>query len=152
MNVTVRPVSSADSAPWAAMRARLWPDAGSEEHAAEVGAFLAGPSVPVPIAVFIAAAAAPVGFLELGLRPYANGCASMPVPFVEGWYVEPEARRRGVGRLLLHAAEEWCRNRGYCELGSDTQLWNDASLQTHTSCGFHETERVIYLRKELSTR
>jgi aminoglycoside 6'-N-acetyltransferase I len=152
MNVQVRPVSSADSAAWAAMRARLWPDAGSGELAAEVAAFLAGPSVPVPIVAFIAAAPAPIGFLELGLRPYANGCASMPVPFVEGWYVEPEARRRGVGRLLLHAAEEWCRNHGNCELGSDTQLWNEPSLQAHTACGFSETERVIYLRKDLSTR
>ncbi|MGB8626915.1 MAG: hypothetical protein WCD03_12215, partial [Candidatus Cybelea sp.] len=68
MNVQVRPVSSADSAAWAAMRARLWPDAGSGELAAEVAAFLAGPSVPVPIVAFIAAAPAPIGFLELGLR------------------------------------------------------------------------------------
>ena len=134
------------------MRSRLWPDAGFDELASEVAAFLDGKGLPVPIAVFVAAAPAAIGFLELGLRPYANGCVSMPVPFVEGWYVEPEARRRGVGRLLLRAGEAWCRDHGNCELGSDTQLWNDASLHAHAACGFSETERVIYLRKDLSTR
>ncbi|HEX3368405.1 MAG TPA: GNAT family N-acetyltransferase [Candidatus Cybelea sp.] len=148
----VRPVSSADSAAWAAMRACLWPDADPGELAAEVTAFLAGASLPVPIAAFVATASTPIGFLELGLRPYANGCTSMPVPFVEGWYVEPEARGRGVGRLLLGGAEAWCRDHGYFELGSDTQLWNEASLQAHGACGFSETERVVYLRKDLSTR
>lgn len=149
MTVRVRPVGATDSDAWSAMRARLWPGANAEELAGEVAVFLAGASLPAPIAAFIAVDPAPVGFLELGLRPYANGCDSMPVPFVEGWYVEADARRRGVGRLLLEAAEEWSRNRGYAELGSDTQLWNDASLDAHTACGFSETERVIYLRKKL---
>lgn len=152
MNVRVRPVSAADSAAWAAMRARLWPDADPGELAAEVAAFLAGTRLPVPIAAFVAAASTPIGFLEFGLRPYANGCTSMPVPFVEGWYVESEARGRGVGRLLMDAAEMWCRDHGHSELGSDTQFWNEASLQAHTACGFNETERVVYLRKDLSAR
>jgi aminoglycoside 6'-N-acetyltransferase I len=134
------------------MRARLWPDADPGELAAEAAAFLAGTRLLVPIAAFVATASAPMGFLELGVRSYANGCTSMPVPFVEGWYVEPEARGRGVGRRLMEAAEAWCRDHGYSELGSDTQLWNEASLHAHTACGFSETERVVYLRKDLSTR
>ncbi|HEY2475060.1 MAG TPA: GNAT family N-acetyltransferase [Candidatus Cybelea sp.] len=149
MSARVRPVGATDSEAWAAMRARLWPGANADELAEEVAAFLAGASLPTPIAAFIAVDPAPIGFLELGLRPYADGCDSMPVPFVEGWYVEPDARHRGAGRRLLEAAEKWSRSRGYAELGSDTQLWNDASLAAHIACGFSETERVIYLRKEL---
>lgn len=28
-----------------------------------------------------------LGFVELSLRPYAEGCASSPVPYIEAWYV-----------------------------------------------------------------
>ncbi len=131
------------------MRGRLWPEANCEELAREVAEFLRGQALPTPHVVFVAADPQPVGFLELSLRPYANGCDSMPVPFVEGWYVEQKARGRGVGRSLLLAAEDWCRERGYAEIGSDTQLWNADSLQAHLRCGFEEAERVIALRKKL---
>ena len=35
-----------------------------------------------------------VGFLELDHRKYAEGCESSPVPFIEGWYVDPDVLRR----------------------------------------------------------
>ncbi len=41
------------------------------------------------------------GFVEVGERSYAEGCESSPVPYIEAWYVDPDVRRRGVGRALL---------------------------------------------------
>lgn len=131
------------------MRARLWPDADAGVLRDEVDNFFAGAPPPTVAAVFVADCDAAKGFLELSVRPYANGCDSMPVPFVEGWYVEPELRGRGVGRALMRAAEAWAADRGYREVGSDTQLWNAPSLRAHERCGFVETERVVYLRKKL---
>jgi aminoglycoside 6'-N-acetyltransferase I len=74
----------------------------------------------------------------------------MPVPHVEGWYVEPSARGRGVGRALMQAAEEWARRHGYRELGSDTEPWNADSLAAHAHCGFQETGRLVKFRKMLA--
>lgn len=113
--------------------------------------FLNGGNIPTIAAVFVAEEdSAPLGFLELALRSFSDGCHSMPVPHVEGWYVEPFARRRGVGRALMKAAEDWARRRGFTELASDTEPYNNASIAAHGSMGFEETERLIKFRKALN--
>lgn len=132
------------------MRGKLWPYAG-QELARETRDFLKGTPLPHITAAFIAqdAAGSALGFLELAVRSFSDGCESMPVPHVEGWYVEPSARGRGVGRALMRAAEAWSTERGYTELASDTELANVASLRAHERCGFQEVERLIKLRKPL---
>jgi aminoglycoside 6'-N-acetyltransferase I len=89
------------------------------------------------------------GFISLTVRPWANGCERSPVPFVEGWYVVASSRRRGAGRELMAAAEDWARAEGFDELGSDVLLDNAASLQAHRHVGFQPTEQVQYFRKDL---
>jgi aminoglycoside 6'-N-acetyltransferase I len=85
----------------------------------------------------------------LSLRPYVDGCDSSPVPFIEGWYVAPEARRTGVGGTLVRAAEAWAIAQGYSEMASDALLDNDVSHWAHASLGFEEVERAIRFRKSL---
>jgi aminoglycoside 6'-N-acetyltransferase I len=146
----VRPISADDAHMWATMRARLWRAADAQELAAEADVFLRGDNIPTIAAVFLAEDdASPLGFLELAVRSFSDGCDSMPVPHVEGWYVEPNARGRGVGRALMQAAEDWSRSHGFTELASDTEPWNNASLAAHARCGFQETERLVKLRKIL---
>jgi aminoglycoside 6'-N-acetyltransferase I len=149
--VLIRPVEARDIAAWSAMRGRLWPDADPLELADEARAFVDGSTQPLLEAVFIADGeqARPVGFLELSVRPFADGCDSRPVPHVEGWYVEVPARRCGIGRALVRAAEEWAQARGFRELASDTEVQNAASQRAHENCGFQEVERLIKFRKML---
>jgi aminoglycoside 6'-N-acetyltransferase I len=149
-NISVRPLEPRDATAWAAMRSALWPEADAADLQREAEAFVAGDALPTVTIAFIAVDDRPIGFLDLSVRAYANGCDSMPVPFIEGWYVDPSARGIGVGRSLIRAAEDWSRERGYVEIGSDTQIWNEDSLKAHRQCGFEETERVVYLRKRLS--
>lgn len=133
------------------MRAQLWPHADAAELAREARDFSSGAGVPTIDVVFIADDDdRQIGFLELSLREFSDGCDSMPVPYVEGWYVEPTARKHGVGKALMRAAEAWSRERGFTELASDTEVGNETSLRAHKRCGFEETERLIKLRKELS--
>jgi aminoglycoside 6'-N-acetyltransferase I len=87
--------------------------------------------------------------LELSLRPYADGCDSSPVPFIEGWYVAEDARRGGIGGALVKAAEEWALDNGYTEIASDALLENIESERAHKALGFEEVERAIRFRKEL---
>ena len=90
-----------------------------------------------------------LGFVEYGIRDFANGCISKPVPFLEGIFVRPEARGKGVGKALLEFLEDLARSQGFREMGSDVLAENAHSLKFHALQGFEETERVVYFRKEI---
>src|SRR5262245_44245104 len=118
----VRPLAHDEIPAWVALRFGLWPDQPLAELDEEGRAAL---DADPPLVVFVAAdGRALFGFIELSLRSHAEGCAGSPVPYVEGWYVRDDARRRGVGSALMRAAEAWCRDRGYAELGSDARADN----------------------------
>lgn len=140
-----------DTEAWAALRARLWPDADAGDLARECRAFADGDEVASIGTVFVARdhSAGVTGFLELALRPFSDGCESTPVPHIEGWYVIPEAREQGIGRDLMRAAEDWARARGFTELASDAEIHNQISLRAHERCGFAEVERLVKFRKPL---
>jgi putative acetyltransferase len=108
----VRAVQGGDEAEWLRMRSLLWPDGADGEHAAEIAAFLAtgshGWSEPfMASTVFVAVrpGGGLCGFLEASVRPYAEGCQTRPVGYVEGWFVDAEMRQQGVGKSLVAAAE-----------------------------------------------
>jgi GNAT superfamily N-acetyltransferase len=109
MAAMIRAVAPRDASAWASMRSCLWPDADPAELAREASAFLDGVPSATVHAVFVASEdVPPVGFIELAVRAFSEGCMSSPVPHVEGWYVQPSARGRGIGRRLIEAAEA-CR-------------------------------------------
>jgi aminoglycoside 6'-N-acetyltransferase I len=90
-----------------------------------------------------------VGFVEVSLRPYAEGCNSSPVGYLEGWYVAPKFRRTGVGRRLVETAEDWARAKGCIEMASDTELHNAQSQLAHARLGYQEVVRMVCFRKSL---
>ena len=147
--LVIRPVERPDAAVWERMRTALWPD-DSGSHSTDIARFFS-PQRNEPLEVLLACsgAGAPIGFVELSIRPHAVGCTTDRVAFVEGWYVSPEHRRRGVGAALIRAAEEWGRANTCTELGSDTQLWNESSIDAHKALGFEEVERLVAFRKSL---
>lgn len=149
--MNIRPATKADAEAWLAMRMALWPDAEPDALRGDVTAFFAARSEPVmPHQVFVAEVDGKlVGMLELSLRPYVDGCASSPVPYIEGWYVVPDLQRRGIGGALVRAAEEWAAAHGHTEIASDALLDNDVSEQAHKALGFEEVERAIRFRKAL---
>jgi len=89
------------------------------------------------------------GFISVSIRPWAEGCESSPVPYIEGWWVAPDLRGVGVGRALVATVERWCVDHGYHELGSDVELHNDLSLRAHGALGFEPTLRLQFFRKRL---
>jgi aminoglycoside 6'-N-acetyltransferase I len=131
----------------------LWPEGSVEEHSRELEAILAGtPPSTLPLVVFVAEAndQSLLGFLEVGLRSHADHCdPALPVGYVEGWYVVEGQRRRGIGKQLLAAAEDWARGQGCVEMASDTQLGNALSQRVHKLLGFEIVEHAILFRKAL---
>jgi aminoglycoside 6'-N-acetyltransferase I len=150
--MTIRPYEARDLESWSAMRARLWPREDAAVMVREARAFTTGSPNAMLDAVFIVEddEAWPRGFLELSVRDFSDGCDSMPVPHVEGWYVEDPARRHGLGRALMRAAEEWARANGFTELASDSELDDDAAQRAHVRCGFEEVDRLVKFRKKLA--
>lgn len=146
----IRPLDLRDRQAWAEMRAALWPDEDAD-HLAHEALQHFGEGLKPPLIVLVAESANGrlAGMLELSLRPYAEGCASSPVPFIEGWYVAAEARHQGVGRRLVEAAEDWARLRGFTEIGSDALIDNAMSHAAHAALGFEEVERIVCFRKAL---
>jgi tetratricopeptide (TPR) repeat protein len=71
------------------------------------------------------------------------------VAFLEGWFVEEHARRRGVGAALIRAAESWAREQGCTEFASDALVDNDVSSQAHKALGFKEVEVIRCFMKTL---
>lgn len=147
--MTVRAATPADAAPWCALRAALWPDADRDELRAETEAYFAGSGLVHAVFLWESPGRQILGMIELSLRPYAEGCASSPVPYVEGWYVVPSARAHGIGRALMAMAEDWAIAQGHTEMASDVLIANAASEAAHKSLGFAEVERVVHLRKTL---
>ncbi|MCA0375453.1 MAG: GNAT family N-acetyltransferase [Gemmatimonadetes bacterium] len=129
------------------MRCALWPDATAAEHAEEVRETAARDDLVVLVAPRATGGLA--GFAEVGTRAYAEGCDTSPVGFLEGWYVDDDLRRRGVGAALVRAAEDWARARGLTEFGSDALLDNTLSHTAHRALGFDEVERIVCFRKAL---
>ena len=106
----------------------------------------------LPCSIFVAeeSTGTLVGFLEAGLRSHADGCDPQhPVGFVEGWFVKQEMRSRGIGKLLLEAAEKWARSLGCTEMASDTWIDNDSSQRVHQALGFEVVDRCVHYRKAL---
>ena len=96
----VRPMREDDRPAVAAMMAQLWPDEDPADY--DFGEALW---------VWEGEDGALGGYVAAALRPWANGCQSTPCPYIEGWWVAPELRRRGVGRALFAAVEDWARRR-----------------------------------------
>lgn len=150
MRVSVSSVRQADSSDWLRMREALWPSEPGQSHAAEVEQYFAG-QLQMPLEVLIARdeSGTAIGCAELSIRAYAEDCVTGRVAYLEGWYVIPEARRHGVGRALIEAAEDWARQQGCTEFASDALLDNDVSASAHEALGFTETVRIRCFKKTL---
>ena len=146
--VQVRPATPTDRDAWVRMRCALWPDDSEPGHRREVDRYFAG-ELRQPLEALIAfdGAGAPLGFAELSIRSYAEDCVTDRVAYLEGWYVVPESRRRGVGGALVRAAEEWAIAQGCAEFASDALFDNHVSRVAHKALGFQETVQLRCFRK-----
>lgn len=143
-----RPAQPADRAEWVRMRSLL--HGASDDHDREARGILAGGGPPYAVFVVPRADGGLCGYIEVGERPYAEGCDSSPVGYIESWWVDEDMRGRGVGAALMAAAEDWARERGRTEVASDALIDNALSHDVHRALGYEEVERIVCFRKELA--
>ena len=130
------------------MRLDLWPDSTAVDLKNEMPSWLKDES-RLTVIVAERDGGGLAGFVEAGIRDVAEECETRDMGYVEGWYVDADVRLKGVGRLLVSAAEDWARSRGCVEMASDCLLENEVSLAAHLRLGYEETGRLIHFKKRL---
>jgi aminoglycoside 6'-N-acetyltransferase I len=146
--VSVRPLRETDLDDWFRLRKMLWDETADDDHRSEMIDIL--DHHDSQFVVFAEAGAGRlVGFLEASIRPFVEDCETDHVGYLEGWFVEIDYRKQGIGRELVRQAEAWAREKGCTEMASDAEIGNDLSLEAHLNLGYAETSRLVHLRKEL---
>ena len=133
MSTLIRRVTREDKPEWLRMRLLLWPPGDLPGWLDDMDRMMHDPSTPVFVAVRPNGGLG--GFLEAGTRPYADGCDTSPVGYIEGWSVDADLRGQGVGASLMRAAEDWARAIGCTEMASDTWQDNETSIRAHEALG-----------------
>lgn len=146
MQIEIRKVTSAEKDAWFQMRKGVWPEAEDEYLLFDMDEALAS-QVDLIFMAFVNDQ--PAGMLEASIREYAEGCDSSPVGYIEAWFVYGDYRRTGVAAELVKAAENWAREKGCTEMGSDTWLDNEVSIKAHQKLGYYEVERLVHFAKRL---
>ncbi|NJN80465.1 MAG: GNAT family N-acetyltransferase [Anaerolineales bacterium] len=146
MQIEIRKVTAAEKEAWLQMRKGVWPEADDDYLLYDMDEILAS-EIDLIFMAFINDQ--PAGMIETSVREYAEGCESSPVGYIEAWFVYGDFRRTGVAGVLVQAAENWAREKGCTEMGSDTWLDNEASIRAHQKLGYHEVDRLVHFMKQL---
>lgn len=139
-------MTAADKSEWFKMRKGVWPEVPDDYLDFDMDEILESEHDSVFIAF---AEARPAGMIEARLRDYAEACESSPVGYIEGWFVHADFRGKGVADALVHAAENWAREKGCTEMASDTWLDNEVGIRAHIKMGYYEVERLVHFVKQL---
>jgi aminoglycoside 6'-N-acetyltransferase I len=142
----IRKATVKDKTAWVDLRTQLWPRANPDELRAEADKLLEVSNWAIFLAENEGKA---VGFIECSIRDKAPACETARIGYIEGWYVNPEFRQKGVGRRLVERGEQWARDMGCVEMASDTTSNYPVSPAAHKALGYQEVKRKFYYRKSL---
>ena len=91
-----------------------------------------------------------LGFAHCSLRhDYVEGTKGNAVGYLEGIYVVPEFRSKGIAKALAVRCENWAASMGCSEFASDCELENTDSYNFHIAMGFNEANRIICFTKKI---
>lgn len=145
----IHPATRADAAAWAELRQALWPQSPATAHALAIQRYFWCEGEDVACLVAHGAGAI-VGFVELSVRWIPEGGALDRIAALDGWYVHPTWRRRGIGRALVSAGEAWARTRRCHSFVSECPLADVAGQALHHALGFSTSAPLLHYRKSLT--
>ncbi len=130
---------------WVTLRSKLWPPSREDDFKKEILEILSDSKS----SAFLAFDNSSIGLIEVSIHDAADGCDTRNVGFIEGLYVVPDYRRRGVAKQLIERCYEWFRSKGCKEVASDALIDNQGSIAMHLTLGFEEVERVVKFARQL---
>ncbi len=89
-----------------------------------------------------------VGVAVLSFRPSVS--AGSLFASIEEIYVEPEARRRGLGKTLLEFVEERCALRGVSYI--EVQTVDETAIAFYEASGYEPESEVVVLSRSVALR
>ncbi len=138
---------SSDLDDFLTMALALWPHHSRDELAKEFDRIMRAPQETGFICRENGKA---IGFITMSLRfGHVTGATSKPVGYVEGIYVKEDHRNFGVARKLYEVGEQWAKNNGCKQVGSDTWDWNDDSIAVHEKLGYKKVCMLVCFIKNL---
>lgn len=143
----IRPAVSEDVRAVAWLSCLLWPHHTLLEMEEETQTMLSDPSQAVFLVIEDGTA---VGFAHVSLRSdYVEGSTHSPTAYLEGIYVMEAYRGHGFAGELLHACENWGREKNCFQFASDCSISNSSSIIFHLKHQFVESNRIVCFIKEL---
>ena len=140
----IRPITAADGPAVAALSTELGYETEAGDMAVRLAAVLAAPDHAV--------LGADAG--DGPLLGWVHVCARLllidpPSAFVEGLVVAPGERRRGVGRALMAAAEDWARDRGALVIRLRSAATREDAHAFYRELGYRQGEPALGFEKPL---
>lgn len=84
-----------------------------------------------------------LGFTQI--YPGFSSVSAAPAMVLNDLFVIPDARRRGIGRLLIDAAVDFARAQGACHIALSTEIANARAQALYEAAGWkRETEFYTY--------
>ncbi|MGH9191186.1 MAG: GNAT family N-acetyltransferase [Acidimicrobiales bacterium] len=78
-----------------------------------------------------------VGFVTISRRPHFTGTVDASI---DDLVVAQAVQQRGVARVLLAAAEQWARTRGFERVTVETGADNQRAARLYRSAGYHDED------------
>lgn len=142
-NLEIREATKDDLPDWARLRLELWPDNTIETLTIEAQESLESKNAVCFFCLDQNGQAQ--GFIEAAI--YHND--EKPYCHVEGWYLRPEYRRKGIGGELMDHVEQWALHRSISILTSDTDEGFPISPKAHAKAGFKTIHTMTIFLKEI---
>jgi aminoglycoside 6'-N-acetyltransferase I len=146
---SIRRATVSDRSEYLRLRLALFPHDAPQVIEHEMQEVLTGAPEHVAAFVLERPAGSLGGLLEVHSRPVDLANPKQLMGYVGSWYVDADLRRMGWGSALLAAGEEWAREQGFTEMGSDCYYLNAVSYAAHLANSYLETERLIVFSKTL---
>lgn len=134
---------------WVDMAHALWPYCKKKELRKEIGEQLDSDSFQNYLAR--SPKGAYIGFIQISVRSdHVEGSSTSPLAYIEGIYVKPKHRKKGIARALVREAEKWAQEQGFTEIGSDTEIDNKKSRKFHKRVGFKTAGVNVHFIKKIT--